>query len=220
MDVVIHMLDLVGTAVFAVTGALAAGRKRMDIFGVVVLGCVTALGGGTLRDIILGIQPIFWVSDTHYLAVPTIAAIGTFVLARRWKLPATALMYADALGLAVFTIIGFQRAFHATHVYSIAIVMGVTTGVVGGLIRDVLSGEVPLILRREIYASASLCGAAMLALLSWLELLAPIALSGAVLTTLVIRVAALYWNLTLPLFRLVGDKEDETRSEPGAGGDA
>jgi uncharacterized membrane protein YeiH len=208
MDAVIHMLDLIGTAVFAVTGSLAAGRKRMDIFGVVVLGCVTALGGGTIRDVILGIQPIFWVSDTLYLAVAAIAAIGTFILARRWNLPSTLLTYADALGLAVFTIIGFQRAFHATQVYSIAIVMGMTTGVVGGLIRDVLSGEVPLILRREIYASASLCGAAMFALLSYLELMAPVALSGAVLTTLVIRVAALYWNLTLPLFQLERDGKE------------
>jgi uncharacterized membrane protein YeiH len=220
MDVVMQILDFVGTAVFAVTGALAAGRKRMDIFGVVVLGCVTALGGGTLRDVILGSQPIFWVSDTHYLAVATIAAICTFVSARIWKLPVTVLMYADALGLAVFTVIGFQKAFHTTHVYSIAIVMGVTTGVAGGLIRDILSGEVPLILRREIYASASLCGAAILALLSWLELLAPIVLSGAVLTTLVIRVVALHWNLSLPLFRLEEDKEDDTRSELRSGGDA
>lgn len=204
------MLDLIGTAVFAVTGALAAGRKKMDIFGVVVLGCVTALGGGTLRDVILGIQPIFWVSDTQYIAVATFSAIGTFILARRWKLPATVIVYADAIGLAVFTIIGFQRGFYTTHLYSIAIVMGVTTGVVGGIIRDVLSGEVPLILRREIYASASLCGASMLALLSYLEVLAPVVLSGAFLTTLAIRVVALNWNLTLPLFLLKGDKEDET----------
>ena len=119
-------------------------------------------------------------------------------------------MYVDAIGLAVFTIIGFQRAFYTTHLYSIAIVMGVTTGVVGGIIRDVLSGEVPLILRREIYASASLCGASMLALLSYLEVLAPVALSGAFLTTLAIRVVALHWNMTLPLFLLEGDKEDET----------
>jgi len=210
MNIFIHALDLFGTGVFAVTGALAAGRKKMDIFGVVVLGCVTAMGGGTLRDVILGSQPIFWVSETNYLAVATIAAIGTFALARRWKLPVTILMYADALGLAVFTIIGFQKAFHITHEYSIAIVMGVTTGVVGGIIRDILSGEVPLILRREIYASASLCGAAVFALLSYLELFSPIAVSGAILTTLAIRIAALHWNLTLPLFRLEDDRENET----------
>lgn len=220
MELTIHLLDLVGTVVFAITGALAAGRKRMDIFGVVVLGCVTALGGGTLRDVILGIRPVFWISDTYYLAVAAIAAIGTFVLARRWKLPGMVLMYADAVGLAVFTVIGFQRGFNETHVYSIAIVMGVTTGVAGGVIRDVLSGEIPLIFRQEIYASASLCGAAVLALLSHLQLPSLVTVSAAVLTTLVIRLAALHLNLALPLFRLEEDRKKSIRSEPEDGDDA
>ena len=197
----IYALDLIGTAIFAITGALAAGRKRMDVFGVVVLGCVTALGGGTLRDVILGNYPVFWVSDTTYLKVAVIVAISTFVLVQRWKLPTIFLIYADAVGLAVFTVIGFQRGFMATHVYSISIVMGVTTGVVGGIIRDVLSAEMPLILRREIYASASLGGGALLALLSYLQLPSPFTVSAAVLTTLVIRLAALHWQLSLPLFR-------------------
>ncbi len=179
----------------------------MDIFGVVVLGYVTALGGGTLRDIILGIRPIFWVSDSLYLAVATVAAISTFFLARRWKLPVNVLMLADAIGLAVFTTIGFQKALYVTNSYSIAIIMGVITAAFGGLIRDILSGEVPLILRREIYASASLCGAVMLAFLTYLDLAASLALSSAILTALIIRVAALYWNLSLPLFQLNQDKE-------------
>lgn len=208
MEVIIHILDLFGTAVFAVTGALAAGRKSMDIFGVVVLGCVTSMGGGTLRDIILGIQPIFWVSDSLYLAVATVAAIGTILLAPRWKLSLNALMHADAIGLAVFTTIGFQKALYVTNSYSIAIVMGVITAAVGGLIRDILSGEVPLVLRREIYASASLCGAGMLAFLTYLDLATSLALSIAILTTLIIRVAALYWNLSLPLFQLKQENED------------
>lgn len=207
MDTVIHILDFAGTAVFAITGGLAAGRKKMDLFGVVVLGCVTALGGGTLRDIILGIQPVFWVADTFYLSIASIAAIATFILAQRWRLPETILMHADALGLAVFTIIGFQRTFQATHDYSLAIIMGVITGVVGGIIRDVLSGEVPLILRREIYASASLCGACIFALLSCLELPVSIALPCAIMTTLIIRIIALHWNLTLPLFKLQKNKD-------------
>lgn len=197
----IYTLDLIGTAIFAITGALAAGRKRMDVFGVVVLGCVTALGGGTLRDVILGNYPVFWVSDTTYLKVAVIVAISTFVLVQRWRLPTIFLIYADAVGLAVFTVIGFQKGFIATHVYSISIVMGVTTGVVGGIIRDVLSAEIPLILRREIYASASLGGGALLALLSYLQLSSFFTVSAAVLTTLVIRLAALHWQLSLPLFK-------------------
>lgn len=220
MDIVIYMLDLIGTAVFAISGALAAGRKRMDIFGVVVLGCVTAIGGGTLRDVILGSHPVFWISDARYSAIATIAAIGTFALARQWKLPAMVLMYADAVGLAVFTVIGFQKAFHITNMYSIAIVMGVTTGVVGGIIRDVLSGEIPLIFRREIYASASLCGAALFALLFYLKLPIPYAVVFAVLTTLLIRITALYWDLSLPLFKLEEDGESKKQNDSESGGDA
>jgi len=207
MNLVIHILDLVGTAVFAVTGALAAGRKQMDIFGVVVLGCVTAMGGGTLRDVILGNYPVFWISDTMYFAVSTIVATGTFILAQRWRLPGGVLMYADAVGLAVFTVIGFQKAFLITHMYGISVVMGMTTGVVGGILRDVLSGEIPLILRKEIYASASLCGAALLALLFHLHLPMPFAAPIAALMTLAIRIAALQWNLSLPLFRTEEHKE-------------
>ena len=177
----------------------------MDIFGVVVLGCVTALGGGTLRDVVLGCRPVFWISDTRYLAVAAIPAIGTFLLAQRFRFPEKVLLYADAVGLAVFTVIGFQKGFQETHEYSIAIVMGVATGVVGGIIRDLLSGEIPLILRREIYASASLCGAVLLALLSYFQLPSPLAVSAAFLSSLLIRLAALHWNLALPLFRLEED---------------
>ncbi|OPY86018.1 MAG: hypothetical protein A4E71_01796 [Smithella sp. PtaU1.Bin162] len=220
MNLMIFILDLFGTAIFAISGALAAGRKQMDIFGVVVLGCVTALGGGTLRDVILGTSPVFWILDTVYLAVAAIAAIGTFVLVRHWKMPTAVLLYADAVGLAVFTVIGFQKGFSATHVYSIAIVMGVTTGVVGGIIRDVLSGEIPLILRREIYATASLCGAALLAVLTYLQLPSLFTVSAAVLVTLVIRLAALHWNLALPLFRLEEDRKEITRNKPEDPGDA
>ncbi|MBI5603149.1 MAG: trimeric intracellular cation channel family protein [Deltaproteobacteria bacterium] len=206
MDFLIHWFDLFGTVVFAITGALAAGRKRMDIFGVVVLGCVTALGGGTLRDVVLGAHPVFWVANTNYLAIASIAAFGTFLLAQRLRLPENVLMYADAVGLAVFTVIGFRKGFQATHEYSIAIIMGMTTGVVGGIIRDLLSGEVPLILRREIYASASLCGAALLALLSYFKFPDPLNISAAFLSALLIRLAALYWNLALPHFQLEEDR--------------
>jgi uncharacterized membrane protein YeiH len=206
MNFLIHLFDLFGTAVFAITGALAAGRKRMDIFGVVVLGCVTALGGGTLRDVILGRYPVFWISDRFYLAVSAVAAFATFLVSRRFKLPEMVLMTADGVGLAVFTVVGFQKGFQETHVSSIAIVMGLTTGVVGGIIRDLLSGEIPLILRREIYASASLCGAVLLALLSYLHLSNSLSVSAALLSTLVIRLAALHWNLSLPLFRLGEDR--------------
>ena len=198
----IYILDLLGTATFAVTGALAAGRKRMDVFGVVVLGCVTAVGGGTLRDVILGNHPVFWISDNIYLLIAALAAGGTFLIVRYHKIHTKVLAYADAGGLAIFTIIGFRHGLDVTGSYIIAIVMGVMTGVVGGMIRDVLSGEIPLILRREIYASASLCGAALFALLHYFQVPGTWSVITAVLVILIIRIAALYWNVSLPLLRL------------------
>lgn len=213
LNTMMHLLDLFGTAVFAVTGALAAGRKKMDIFGVVVLGCVTALGGGTLRDVILGTYPIFWISNTRYLGLAAIAAMGTFISTRYWKLPTTILIYADAVGLAVFTVIGFQKGLQATQEYSIGIVMAVATGVVGGIIRDLLAGEIPLILRREIYASASLCGALLQALLTYLELPGPFIVWGVVIIILAIRLAALHWNLSLPLLRIKEEPSSDLETD-------
>jgi uncharacterized membrane protein YeiH len=201
-------LDLVGVAVFAVTGALAAGRKQLDIFGVVVLGCVTALGGGTLRDVILGDVEVFWVADTRYLAVAALASIVTFLLARRWRLPQPLLLYADAVGLAVFTAFGFEKGYAVSGSYTIGMVMGVTTGVVGGMVRDVLSGEIPLVLRREVYASASLCGAALMALLVSLGVPGVVAVIASILATLSIRLAAMHRNLSLPRFSLIEEDHD------------
>ena len=155
----IYVLDLFGVAVFAVTGALAAGKKQMDLFGVVVLALATALGGGTLRDLILGAYPVFWISDPTYIFVGTAAAILIFVLARFFRPPAKALKFADAFGLAVFTVIGTSKAISLGVPGSISVIMGVLTGVAGGIIRDMLSGEIPLVLKAEIYATASLCGA-------------------------------------------------------------
>lgn len=207
MDLLIHILDLIGTAVFAITGALAAGRKRMDVFGVVVLGCVTAIGGGTLRDLTLGLTPVFWIFNTHYLFIATAAAMGTYFLARRYRLPSNAILFLDAVGLAVFTVIGFEKGFQTSQNFSIAVVMGVMTGVFGGIIRDVLAAELPLILHQEIYAFASFCGAILLALLFHFQMPVSLSILTALTTTLGIRLAALHWNLALPIFRLKEDLE-------------
>lgn len=214
MALLILILDLIGTAVFAITGALAAGRKRMDVFGVVVLGCVTAIGGGTLRDLTLGITPVFWVLNTHYVFIATAAAMGTYFIARRHRLPANAILFLDAVGLAVFTVIGFEKGFQITQDFSIAIIMGVITGVFGGIIRDVLAAEMPLILHQEIYAFASFCGGVLLALLFYLQFPASLSIFATMFTTLAIRLAALHWNLALPIFRLKEDLEKE-KTQPG-----
>ncbi len=196
----LYFLDLFGVAVFAVTGALAAGEKKMDLFGVVVLALATALGGGTLRDVILGAYPLFWISNPTYIFVATAVAVSIFIMARFVRPPAKALKFADAFGLAVFTVIGTEKAISLGVPGSIAVIMGVMTGVAGGIIRDMLSGEIPLVLKAEIYATASLCGAITFAVLAEhfpvMQLPAP----AAITVILALRLAAIHWNLSLPIF--------------------
>lgn len=199
MQILLHILDIFGVAVFAISGALAAGKRRMDLFGVVVLASVTALGGGTLRDMILDTGPVFWVTDPIYLIVAVVAAVATFFTVRLFKLPLMLLAIADALGLAVFTVLGTEKALALDMPASIAVVMGVMTGVVGGMIRDVLSGEIPLILRKEIYATASLCGAIVLTLTITKIQIRELAVIASIIVTLGLRLSAIKWKISLPL---------------------
>jgi uncharacterized membrane protein YeiH len=200
MENLIYVLDLFGVAVFAVTGSLAAGRKHMDLFGVIVLAIVTALGGGTVRDVIIGAQPVFWIINPAYLLVATIFGLATFFIARFCELPAYLLLTADAFGLAVFTVVGIERALAFGIPVSIAVVMGIMTGVAGGMIRDILSGEIPLILSREIYATASLCGGIVfIAVYMIFNQHVPAAFAS-ITITLGLRLSAIKWNLSLPIF--------------------
>ena len=204
---IIYGLDLFGVAVFAVSGSLAAGRKSMDIFGVIVLGLVTALGGGTLRDTLLDSGPVFWVDDPVYLLVAVVLSLLTFIAVRAITIPWRGLLISDAIGLAVFMAIGTAKALAITNSSSVAIVMGVMTGVAGGMIRDVLSAEVPLILRREIYATAALCGALTYVILIRLGMPSIPCLMFSATATLSIRLAAIHWGFSLPVFRLKDDLE-------------
>ena len=155
----LYVLDLAGVAVFAVSGALAAGRKRMDLLGVIVIAFVTAIGGGTIRDLLLARHPIFWLQDTTYLAVIIATAVATPLYVRFRGAPGKTLLVADALGLAVFTVIGAQIAERENLPGIIVAMVAAITGAAGGVVRDVLCTEVPVILREDIYATAALAGA-------------------------------------------------------------
>ncbi len=197
----IYYLDLFGVIVFAMTGALTAGRKHMDVFGVIVVAIVTALGGGTLRDLTLGRGPVFWASNPVYVLVAAAAGLLTFAFGRAAKESSAILLVLDAFGLAVFTVIGCQKAVEA-HLASGAIVaiMGVMTGVAGGIIRDVLCGEIPLVLRKEIYATASLLGGLVFVGLWKMGIggAESVAIAGA--AVLAVRLSAIHWQLSLPVF--------------------
>ncbi len=194
------LLDLLGVAVFAVSGALAAGRRRMDIFGVVVLATVTAVGGGTLRDLLLGSSPVFWVRQPVYLLVAAGAGIFTFFAAHRRTIDGTLLNWADALGLSLFAVTGAQLSARVSDSPLIIILMGVVTATAGGVIRDVLANRVPLIFRSDLYATAALCGAGTWYLLVALAVPVEMALFGGGAITLALRLGAMRWHWSLPVF--------------------
>jgi uncharacterized membrane protein YeiH len=152
------LLDYLGTIAFAASGALMAVRKNMDVFGVVVLATVTAIGGGTMRDALLD-ERIFWLEDRTYILLAVVVAIGVFLLYRIVEKTERALLIFDAIGLGVFTAIGAMKADAAETGLVGIVTMACLTGVGGGVIRDVLAREVPIVLREEVYASASILGA-------------------------------------------------------------
>lgn len=212
ISILIHYLDILGTVVFAITGLLAARYKRLDLFGAIVIAMVTAIGGGTLRDLIID-EPVFWTQNDFYIYLVVITAIIFFFLARFKRLPVKMLVFLDALGLAVFTVIGTQKAMELGFSDPIAIMTGVMTGVVGGMIRDVLVGEMPLVLRKEIYATASFFGASALLLLDQWNLSLDIAILVSILITLSLRVVAIIYNIELPVFVSYKPKNTHSRKE-------
>lgn len=198
----LYILDLFGVAVFAISGALAAGRKSLDLLGVVIIAVVTAVGGGTTRDLLLDRHPVFWIADPTYLSVIIIAALLTIWYTRYKEPPEKALLLADALGLAVFTITGAQITQEVISNGVIVVIMAAITGTVGGLIRDVLSNDIPLIMRKDIYATAALAGATVYLLLQLTTLDSTLNIILGMFVVIGLRMAAIQWQLHLPRFRL------------------
>jgi uncharacterized membrane protein YeiH len=214
-----YLLEHFGVTVSAITGVLAARGKQVDLFGVIVLALVTALGGGTIRDVIIGRGPIFWTQDASYLVNAAVTAVIVFYLVRFHELRVTALMVADAFSLALFTIIGAQKGLGFQMPAAIAVAMGVTTGVAGGILRDLLIGEIPLVFRREIYlyATAAFCGASLFVLLEKWTADAQLNMILGTLTTLLLRLAGIRWRIALPMFRPKTEKNGgPSPKNPGA----
>jgi uncharacterized membrane protein YeiH len=203
MNEFLFYLDIFGIIVFALSGALMAGRYQLDPFGVVVLASVTAVGGGTIRDVILQ-TPVFWVEKPYYLYVILATAILTIVLIRQPKrIPKRFLLIADALGLALFAVLGTQKALYLGAPIPVAVVLGTITGVAGGMIRDVLCNVIPMILRQEIYALAAMLGGGLFILLQWLNWNDTQAMVTSISAALCLRLAAIYWHVSLPAFHIV-----------------
>lgn len=155
---VIYLLDLFGSFAFALSGALMAIKKDMDIFGIVVLAFVTAVGGGTLRDLLLGDTPLFILNNPEYIYISITASIISFLFYRVLFRINSAILIADALGLGVFVCIGVSKGLDANVSFAGAVILGVTTAIVGGVIRDLLANEIPAVLKRDFYAVTCVAG--------------------------------------------------------------
>ncbi len=197
----IYLLDLCAVGVCAITATLEAHRRDLDLFGVVVIAVISGIGGGTVRDVLLGRLPVNWVHDPVYIVVGMVAAVITFFLGRKLPIPKNFFLLPDAIGLALFTVIGTSVAMGLHVHWLIAAVMGMITGVFGGVIRDILCNEVPLIFRTDIYATASLVGALLLISLDGIGIAHNQALIAAIIVTVIIRLAAIRWHIHLPRMR-------------------
>jgi uncharacterized membrane protein YeiH len=194
----LYALDLLGTAAFAASGAWAGIRREMDLFGVLVLGLVTATGGGTLRDLLLGDTPPFIFKDETYLYLSLAISLAAFVFHRRMAFLHHPLLYFDAIGLGTFVVIGTGKALDFGMGFVGSVMMGVMTATAGGMMRDVLSSRVPLVLQKEIYASACLAGGMLLYLLNRTILPRNWAFFIAALTVIVLRLLAIRYRWSLP----------------------
>ena len=206
-------LEHFGVAVAAVSGVQAARGKGVDLFGVVVLALVTAFGGGTIRDLCLGANPVFWVKHTDYVLTALVAAVAMFVFPKPLSFPKRFLEYSDAIALSLFTIVGAAKCLTLEASPLIAVILGTATGVAGGIVRDVLLNELPMVFRPDVrlYATAGIIGATAFVLLkrffpdaAWVPVVG-------ILVTLVIRLAAIRWELKLPVYE--PGQTDSTRSK-------
>lgn len=194
------MFDLIGCGIFAISGAIIAYQQKMDGIGVIVLAAVTAIGGGTVRDLLLDV-PVFWLHQPSYIyAIIVSSLIAVLWINHSDKLPAKALEFADALGLSLFVVMGTAKALSVGVPPLTAVIMGTITGCFGGMIRDVLANEIPLIFRKELYAACSIAGgSAYVLLLPHLSI--TISATVAFTIILLLRLMAIKWQLEIPVFK-------------------
>lgn len=195
------LLDYFGLAVFAISGAMVAAEKRLDVVGFIFFAVATGIGGGTLRDVVLGRLPVFWVQDPTPLVLCVLMAVVSYFLVHRIRNYHRALLWADALGMATFSVIGTQIALSVGAPWPICLVMGIFTASFGGVLRDVIAQQPSVILMQDIYITAALLGGSAYLAFFWLVgLPMPIAAALAIACAFALRGAAIRYNLKLPAF--------------------
>lgn len=197
MDIV-YFLDILGTFAFAISGALVAMKKRFDIFGVVIIAFVTAVGGGMLRDVLIDAHPINWIGDLNYIWTIFVAVTITYLFKSKIAPLRKTFVLFDTLGIGVFTLLGLQKSLDFGLHPFIALIMGMISAVFGGVIRDVLTQKIPLIFKKEIYASACLAGGIVYLLLRFFNSNSDIQFVISALVIVSIRIIAVRNRLQLP----------------------
>ncbi|WP_233256158.1 trimeric intracellular cation channel family protein [Falsiroseomonas bella] len=201
LDAALRLLDWIGIAAFAASGALVASRKQMDAVGFMLIACVTGFGGGTLRDLLLGRTPLFWLARPELLAIAAGAALIVFFTAHLVESRFRALLWVDAVGMALYAVVGAEIALIAGADPWAAVLLGVITATAGGIVRDVICNELPLILRREIYITAAAAAAVTYVALRLAPLPRDVALVSGILIGFAIRAAAIVKGWSLPAYK-------------------
>ncbi len=196
----LYIIDILGTFSFAVSGTSAALRKRLDIFGILIIAFVTSVGGGTLRDVLIGNTPVGWLRNATTINVVLIATVVTLFFKSINKRFNYTLFLFDSVGLGLFTIIGIQKGIDLQFSPGICVALGTVTGCFGGVARDILLNEIPVIFQKEIYASACIVGGAVFYLLFFLQMPNAIAQAVGISIIVLIRIVAVRYNLMLPSF--------------------
>lgn len=196
----LHYLFIMGICVEAITGALAAGRKKMDFFGVMLIATITALGGGTVRDVLFNTYPLTWVTNPEYLLYTSLFAFISIFIAHSLVRIMKLFLILDALGLSTFVIIGTQKALEYGMSSSIAIISGMLTGICGGMLRDILCNDIPLVLRKELYAVIALAGSLLFITLAHFQVPHNVNIFIVLITIFTTRLLAIFFHIQIPIF--------------------
>lgn len=192
------VIDILGTIAFAISGVLVAMEKKLDLFGVLIIAFVTAIGGGSLRDLLIGNTPVIWMRDATYVITIVVTVVVAIIFVNQLKYLRKSLFLFDTIGIGLYTLIGVEKGVEAGLLPVMCVALGTITASFGGVIRDILCNEIPVIFRKEIYATACILGGASYFLLTKLPIAESYAYSGAIVMVIGLRLLAVRFKIRLP----------------------